>query len=142
MLTVKLTLTATDRPSLAHAKFLRFGKAFYLRGKPARIKLAQVAVSGSFSVIPVFWAGLRFRGVPWEQNVDGRYPMRRMRRSLGLLCVTLLASCSRPMLVPRVGSGPLATTELVRRAEAIFIGSITNFKFGDRVHSQIALFPQ
>jgi hypothetical protein len=67
--------------------------------------------------------------------------MRRMGRSLALISVVLLASCNRPALVPRIGPGPLSTTDLVRRSEIIVVGSITNFKFGERVDAQIPLFP-
>jgi hypothetical protein len=65
-----------------------------------------------------------------------------MRRSHILLNVLLFASCNRPALVPKVGSGPLATTDLIRHSEAIFVGSISSFKFGERIHAHVPLFPE
>jgi hypothetical protein len=65
-----------------------------------------------------------------------------MRRSHILLNVFLFASCNRPAPVPKVGSGPLATTDLIRHSEVIFVGSISSFKFGQRVHAYIPLFPE
>lgn len=68
--------------------------------------------------------------------------MRRMRRFVVLVIVVWLAACSRATLVPRVGPGPLATTELVNRSELIFVGSINSFKFSEPIHAHIPLFPQ
>ena len=68
--------------------------------------------------------------------------MNRMRRGLILAGSLLFAACGKPALMPRVGSGPLPTTELISRADAIFVGSITAFRFANRVHARVPLFPQ
>jgi len=53
------------------------------------------------------------------------YPIDMTRRLTGLMFVGLLASCA-PTFSPRIGAGPLEVTELVRRSDAIVLGTIAS----------------
>jgi hypothetical protein len=67
--------------------------------------------------------------------------MDYMRSLASLMAVLVLASFGEPRLVPHVRQGPLGTSELIRRADAILIGTITTLEFGDRIHTEVAGMP-
>lgn len=46
------------------------------------------------------------------------------RRLTGLMCVGLFGSCGAPRFSPRIGRGPLDVAELVKRSDAVVVGTI------------------